>query len=51
MEWAIDGLSVCCNLARFTNGAAGPEREREIGRSESVTASIEMRSQKLGGRR
>jgi len=51
MEWAVDGLRVCCNLARFGHGAAGPEREREVGRSESVTAPAEMRSQKLGGRR
>ena len=51
MEWAVDGLSICCNLARFAHRATGPELERKIGRSQSVTASIEMRSQKLGGRR
>lgn len=51
MEWAVMRLSGAGDLARQLIGANGREREREVARSDSVTAPAEMRLQKIGDRR
>jgi hypothetical protein len=43
MEWAVMWRSGARNLGRSLIGANGPERERQIGRPESVTAPVETR--------
>jgi hypothetical protein len=51
MEWAIMRLRGARNLAPSPIGAKGREHEREMVRSVSVTAPVEMRLQKMGDRR
>jgi hypothetical protein len=51
MEWAVVWTRRARNLARTLTDANGPKREREIYRTESVTAPVEMRQQKLAGGR
>jgi hypothetical protein len=51
VQWAVVWLRRARNLARSLTGANGPQHERGIGRSESVSAPVEMRQQKLAGGR
>jgi hypothetical protein len=51
MELAVVWLYCARNPARSFTGANGPEREREIGRSESMTAPSELQMQRMRDRR
>lgn len=50
MEWAVVRLNGARNLVRTLAGANGAEHVRKIGRSESLTAPVEMSLQNLGDR-
>ena len=43
MEWAVVWTRRVRNLAHTLTGANGTQRKREIYRTESVTAPVEMR--------
>jgi hypothetical protein len=50
MERAVVSMSGARNLASTLTGANGPERELEMGRSNSATAPLEMRLYERGAR-
>jgi hypothetical protein len=51
MEWAVVWWSGARAPGHALAGTNFRKRERQTGRSGSVTAPVEMRLQKLGGRR